>query len=116
MSDKEQTNPGLGDQEQAQDPSHQEGHYEHWEHGKVEPKGTPIHGTEGFKGEKKLKLRAKELVHFAGNDYQPDEVFEAPEREALNLVGLGAVEELPGDAPPAQHGKPPAAQHKAPKK
>lgn len=97
-----QQTEGVGDQEQKQDPSHQAGHYEHWQHGgKVEPKGAPIPGSEGFQGEKKLKLRARELIKVAGVTYQPDEVFELPEREALNLVGQGAAEELPGDAPAA---------------
>ena len=46
-------------------------------------------------GERKLKLRAKSQIVVDGVTRQAGEVFEMPEREALNLVGLGACEQIP---------------------
>ena len=66
---------------------------------KAEPKPDPVPSSEGFKGEKKFKLRAKDMVTVGGVTYKAGEEFELPEREALGLVGTGGAEELPGDAP-----------------
>lgn len=75
-------------------------------------KGEPAPETKGFEGEKKLKLKAKTMVTVGGVTYEEGEEFELPEREALNLVGMGSAEELPGDAPaePTKPDKPPAKQ------
>ena len=45
--------------------------------------------------ETRLRLRAKTMLTIGGIVYNADEVFELPEREALNLVGMGSAEELP---------------------
>ena len=46
--------------------------------------------------EPKLKLRAKSMITLnTGKVIKTGEVFELPEREALNLVGMGDAEQLP---------------------
>lgn len=76
---------------------------------KPEPKPDPVPSSEGFQGEKKFKLRAKDMLTVGGVTYAAGEIFELPEREALGLVGTGAAEELAGDAPgePTKPDKPP---------
>lgn len=52
--------------------------------------------SEGLPGEKKLKLRAKEVLTVEGVTHPPGDEFELPEREALSLVGTGAAEQISG--------------------
>lgn len=63
------------------------------------PAPAPVPPDEGFKGEKKLKLRMKSQVNVEGIIYQTGDEVELPERQALSLVGSGVAEELPGTAP-----------------
>lgn len=51
--------------------------------------------------EPKLKLRARTYIIVNGTEYQPGDVFELGERQALGLVGTGDAEQIP-EGQPAQ--------------
>ena len=61
-----------------------------------EPESSAKSTDPGTPGEPKFKLRAKSMIVLEGGAVVKEgEIFELPERQALELVGLGNAEQLP---------------------